>query len=356
MKYRHRCGTLAPRVKPSEETIHAQSTHREPRRGRGRGARRRRDRHGRADDRRRTRGDPRLRQGLAQPASRTASSRSAPTTRPSRRGSAAPRRRSRGRSPTRTAARATSRPSPTRSRSSSASRRRRSSGPSCRSTTRTARARSRSTSTSRRSRTRPSGRRRSTSRRRTTSSTSRSSAARASRSRRRKSIAGLKKYKLGAQIGTTSYTTSSKYIKPSSSPLVYDTNDAAVQALKNGQIDGIVVDLPTAFYVTAVQVDDGKVVGQLPTKGTQGALRLVLQKGNPLDACVEQGARPPLGDGTIKKLQTTYLAARRRARPEVAGPERQPQLADPRRRDRPRLEGGADGRDRPRSRRSSSSA
>ncbi len=182
-----------------------------------------------------------------------------PTTRPTRRGSAAPRRRSRGRSPTRTAARATSPPSRTRSRSSSASRRRRSSGRSCRSTTRSARARSRSTSTSPRSRTTP------------------ERAKAVDFSKRyyfvNQSVVGreghadrvgeldrrAEEYKLGAQIGTTSYHVhQSTYIKPTSKPHVYDTNDAAVQALKNGQIDGLVVDLPTAFYVTAVQVETAR--------------------------------------------------------------------------------------------------
>ena len=74
-----------------------------------------------------------------------------------------------------------------------------------------------------------------------------------------------------AQVGTTSYTYIVDSIKPSRAPLVYDTNDAAVQALKNGQIDGIVVDLPTAFYVTAVQVPNGDIVGKLPTSGRRSA-------------------------------------------------------------------------------------
>jgi polar amino acid transport system substrate-binding protein len=123
-----------------------------------------------------------------------------------------------------------------------------------------------------------------------------------------RSIAGLRGYKLGAQIGTTSYQYIVKYIKPSSSPLVYDTNDAAVQALKNGQIDGIVVDLPTAFYVTAVQVDDGTIVGKLPTRGTKERFGLVLQKGNPLVSCVNRAIDRLWRRGTIAALQRTYLA------------------------------------------------
>jgi polar amino acid transport system substrate-binding protein len=123
-----------------------------------------------------------------------------------------------------------------------------------------------------------------------------------------RSIAGLKRYKLGAQVGTTSYTYIVRYIKPSSSPLVYDTNDAAVQALKNGQLDGIVVDLPTAFYVTAVQVEDGVIVGKLPTKGTKERFGMVFQKGNPLRGCVNKALDRLWQNGTIKKLQNTYLA------------------------------------------------
>jgi polar amino acid transport system substrate-binding protein len=122
------------------------------------------------------------------------------------------------------------------------------------------------------------------------------------------SIAGLRPFKLGAQVGTTSYTYITKYIKPSSKPLVYDTNDAAVQALKNGQIDGIVVDLPTAFYVTAVQVDDGVIVGKLPTRGTKERFGMVFEKGNTLRRCVNRALGRLWAEGTIKKLQATYLA------------------------------------------------
>jgi polar amino acid transport system substrate-binding protein len=123
-----------------------------------------------------------------------------------------------------------------------------------------------------------------------------------------KSIAALRPFKLAAQVGTTSYTYITRYIKPSSKPLVYDTNDAAVQALKNGQIDGIVVDLPTAFYVTAVQVDDGVIVGKLPTRGTKERFGMVFEKGNSLRSCVNRALDRLWANGTIKKLQNTYLA------------------------------------------------
>ncbi len=82
-----------------------------------------------------------------------------------------------------------------------------------------------------------------------------------------KAVAGLRPYRLGAQVGTTSYDYIKDFIRPSQSPSVYDSNNDAIAALNAGQIDGIVVDLPTAFYVVAVQLDDGTIVGKLPQRG-----------------------------------------------------------------------------------------
>jgi polar amino acid transport system substrate-binding protein len=122
-----------------------------------------------------------------------------------------------------------------------------------------------------------------------------------------KTVAGLKKYKLGAQVGTTSYTYIVKNIKPSQTPGVYDDNDKAIQALKVGQIDGIVVDLYTAFYVVAAQLDDGTIVGKLPNKGTLDRFGIVLQKGNPLKKCVDRAIGNLWANGTIKKIDKQYL-------------------------------------------------
>ena len=121
-------------------------------------------------------------------------------------------------------------------------------------------------------------------------------------------VAGLQPFKLGAAGRDDVLQLHQRFIRPSSSPLVYDTNDAAVQALKNGQIDGIVVDLPTAFYVTAVQVDDGVIVGKLPTRGTKERFGMVLREGQHARRCVNRAINRLWLNGTIKKLQTTYLA------------------------------------------------
>src|SRR5690242_11601881 len=103
-----------------------------------------------------------------------------------------------------------------------------------------------------------------------------------------RSIAGLHSYKIGAQLGTTSYQFIKSTIKPSQTPAVFNSNAAAVLALKNKQIDGLVVDLPTAFYVTAAQIPNSKILGQFENKpgATSDHFGVVMQKGNPLAACV----------------------------------------------------------------------
>lgn len=123
-----------------------------------------------------------------------------------------------------------------------------------------------------------------------------------------RSINGLRKYKLGAQLGTTSYQYIVRNIKPESSAAVYDTNDAAVAALKNGQIDGLVVDLDTAFYVTAVQVPKGKIIGQFRWTGGQERFGMVFQKGNPLVRCVNAALAQMKRTGVLRRIQQIWLA------------------------------------------------
>jgi polar amino acid transport system substrate-binding protein len=122
------------------------------------------------------------------------------------------------------------------------------------------------------------------------------------------STADLQQYKLGAQIGTTSYQYIKEFIKPSKQPAVFDTNDAAVAALKNGQIDGLVVDLPTAFYVTAAQVPNSKIVGQFPTGNAGEHFGMVFQKGNKLVGCVNHALNQLKYDKTLQKIQEKWLA------------------------------------------------
>jgi len=123
-----------------------------------------------------------------------------------------------------------------------------------------------------------------------------------------KSIDDLKSYKLGAQLGTTSYDYIVGKIKPSQKPAVFDTNAAAVAAIKNKQIDGLVVDFPTALYVTAVQVPNSLIVGRFPSGGTQEHFGLVFDKGNPLVGCVNEALSKLNGDGTLQRLQEQWIS------------------------------------------------
>jgi polar amino acid transport system substrate-binding protein len=122
------------------------------------------------------------------------------------------------------------------------------------------------------------------------------------------SIAGLRNFKLGAQLGTTSYQYIVSKIKPTKQPAVYQKNDAAVTALKNKQIDGLVVDLPTAFYVTAVQVPHSKILGQFPSPTGGEHFGMVFEKGNPLAACVNRALASLRKSGQLKRIQQTWLA------------------------------------------------
>jgi polar amino acid transport system substrate-binding protein len=122
------------------------------------------------------------------------------------------------------------------------------------------------------------------------------------------SIAGLRPYKLGAQLGTTSYSFITSTIKPTTQPGVYPQNAGAVEALKNGQIAGLVVDLPTAFYVTAVQVPHSEVLGQFTTGGGAGYFGMVFAKGNPLAKCVDQSLATLRTNGTLKAIQQKWLS------------------------------------------------
>jgi polar amino acid transport system substrate-binding protein len=122
------------------------------------------------------------------------------------------------------------------------------------------------------------------------------------------SIADLKNAKLGAQVGTTSYSTITDIIKPNVEASVFDTNDVAKQALINGQIDGLVVDLPTAFYITAAELENGKIVGQFPAVANGEQFGLVLSKGSALTKDVTAAVDALRKKGTLQKIAEQWLA------------------------------------------------
>jgi polar amino acid transport system substrate-binding protein len=120
------------------------------------------------------------------------------------------------------------------------------------------------------------------------------------------SLADLKNAQLGVQIGTTSYDAVNDIIKPSKQPKVFNDSNDVVTALKQKQVDGVVVDLPTAFYVTAAQVPNSAIVGQFPVPGGDrwGAL---LAKDSPLTACVSQAVDKLRSSGDLKSIETQWM-------------------------------------------------
>ncbi|MFF1904572.1 ABC transporter substrate-binding protein [Kitasatospora sp. NPDC058218] len=123
-----------------------------------------------------------------------------------------------------------------------------------------------------------------------------------------RSIADLKGAKLGAQVGTTSLDVVTNTIRPTVQPAVFDSNDLAKAALKNGQIEALVVDLPTAFYITGAEVTDAQVVGQFAAAAQGEQFGLVLDKGSRLTGCVTQAVDALRADGALAKLEQQWLS------------------------------------------------
>lgn len=124
------------------------------------------------------------------------------------------------------------------------------------------------------------------------------------------SVTDLKAFKFGAQVGTTSLDTINNTIAPTTEASVYNTNDDAVAALKAKQINGLVVDLPTAFFVTAAQVENSVIVGQFPAPTGADAehFSVVLAKDSPLTDCVNGAIGALKSDGTLDRITTEWLS------------------------------------------------
>jgi polar amino acid transport system substrate-binding protein len=122
-------------------------------------------------------------------------------------------------------------------------------------------------------------------------------------------VADLKALRVGAQVATTSLQVLTDVIDPDAGPVVFNSNDDAKLALQNGQVDAIVVDLPTAFYITAAELDNGKIVGQLENSGDGGdQFGLLLEKGSALTDCVTQAVDALRDNGTLAGLETKWLS------------------------------------------------
>jgi polar amino acid transport system substrate-binding protein len=120
------------------------------------------------------------------------------------------------------------------------------------------------------------------------------------------SLADLAKTKLGVQVGTTSLDAVNASIKPSSQPQVFNDSNDTVRALKIKRVDAIVVDLPTAFYLTAAEIPKSKIVGQFQAPGGD-RWGLLLQKGSKLTTCVNQALDKLSAAGELERLQKQWM-------------------------------------------------
>jgi polar amino acid transport system substrate-binding protein len=123
-------------------------------------------------------------------------------------------------------------------------------------------------------------------------------------------VADLVDVKFGAQVGTTSLDFINDVIQPNQEPFVYDDNVGAKAALEANQIDAAVFDLPTALYVSGVEIEGSSVVGQFPADagGTTDQFGIVLEKDNPLTACVDEAITTLTDNGELDAITQEWLA------------------------------------------------
>jgi polar amino acid transport system substrate-binding protein len=123
------------------------------------------------------------------------------------------------------------------------------------------------------------------------------------------SLADLRGLRLGAQTGTTSLTAIRDVIKPTHDPAVFEDTNAAKQALQNDQVDAILADLPTAFYISAAEIPHSTIVGQFqPETGQQEEFGMLFEKGSGLVPCVDAAIAKLKQDGTLGDLEQRWLS------------------------------------------------
>ncbi len=122
-------------------------------------------------------------------------------------------------------------------------------------------------------------------------------------------MATLKRLKWGVVATTTALPVVMEKIAPESPPLIYDDNVNVVEAMKAGQIDAALFDLPTALYLGAVVLEGGQVLGQFTADETKnpdhfGAL---MTEGNPLKECVDAALTEMKADGSLSAIEAQWL-------------------------------------------------
>ncbi|MGH8931857.1 MAG: ABC transporter substrate-binding protein [Egibacteraceae bacterium] len=135
-----------------------------------------------------------------------------------------------------------------------------------------------------------------------------------------RSVADLRGARLGSAVGTTSLRAITEVVRPGRAPAVFNDYHDAVSSVRNGQVDGIVVDLPTAFFITSAEVPEATIVGQLPPpSGAPEEFGLLFEKGNPLVGCVNQALDALRSSGELERMTQRWLSESAGA-PMLSGP------------------------------------
>jgi polar amino acid transport system substrate-binding protein len=122
------------------------------------------------------------------------------------------------------------------------------------------------------------------------------------------SVDDLKEAVLGAAIGTTSLDFVEDVIQPDTAPSVYDENVDVQAAMNAGQIDGLVVDLPTAYFMIAVQIEGAIIAGVFEAQAeSPDRFGLLFEEDNPLVECVNEALATLRDNGTLAALEEEWL-------------------------------------------------
>jgi polar amino acid transport system substrate-binding protein len=123
------------------------------------------------------------------------------------------------------------------------------------------------------------------------------------------SLDDLKGLRLAAQTGTTSLTAIRDVIQPDTEAIPFEDTNAAKQALQNDQVDAILADLPTAFYISAVEIPQSTLIGQFqPETGQQEEFGMLFQKDSELVPCVNEALATLKDDGTLADIEQQWLS------------------------------------------------
>jgi polar amino acid transport system substrate-binding protein len=122
------------------------------------------------------------------------------------------------------------------------------------------------------------------------------------------SVSDLQDAQIGVQIGTTSLDAVKNVVKPSKDPKVFNDSNDVVTALKQDQVDAVVTDLPTAFYITAAQVEGSKIAGQFDT-GEGDDWGLLLERDSKLTPCLNKTIGELTKSGELEKLEKRWMGA-----------------------------------------------